>query len=305
MRALLALLLVTFIWGWTFVWMKAAQAAGREVLGEGHAGVVIAIFIALRFAIAAIVVGLFWPAAVRRIDGAARRGGAVLGLLLTAGFFLQMFGLEDVSPAVSAFLTSLYVLFTALLVAWRTRTRPERSLAWGVLLATLGAGFISGPPQLNFGRGEGLTILSAFVFAEVILATDVWTKRAHPAAVTWISFLVVTLATTIVGAFLILRSEVGLDALVELLRTREFVQPLLLSALLATSIGLGLMNTYQRELPPVRAAILYALEPIWAALIALAGGWEADAWLWIGGGALLAGNLVAELGPLRRVRRSG
>ena len=61
------------------------------------------------------------------------------------------------------------------------------------------------------------------------------------------------------------------------------------------------MNVFQRELDPVRAAILYAIEPVWAALIAIALGLgEADRWLWIGGLALLGGNLIAELGSIAR-----
>ena len=50
----------------------------------------------------------------------------------------------------------------------------------------------------------------------------------------------------------------GVDALVGLARDPEFATPMLLSSLLATSLALSLMNTWQRELEPVRAAILYA-----------------------------------------------
>ena len=59
-----------------------------------------------------------------------------------------------------------------------------------------------------------------------------------------------------------------------------------------------LMNLFQRRLDPVRAAVLYAFEPIWAALFGIAAGTDAfTTYLWLGGGLLLAGNLVAELGP--------
>ena len=65
------------------------------------------------------------------------------------------------------------------------------------------------------------------------------------------------------------------------------------------------MNTWQRELEPVRAAILYAIEPVWATLVAIGlGQAEAGSWLLIGGGSLLLGNLVAELGPLLAARRT-
>ena len=57
------------------------------------------------------------------------------------------------------------------------------------------------------------------------------------------------------------------------------------------------MNVFQRELDPVRAAILYAFEPIWAAVFAIALGLDRfTLWLVVGGAILLAGNLIAELG---------
>jgi hypothetical protein len=57
------------------------------------------------------------------------------------------------------------------------------------------------------------------------------------------------------------------------------------------------MNLYQRQLDPVRAAILYAIEPIWAAAFGSVAGTDTlTTWLWIGGGLILAGNVVTEVG---------
>jgi len=86
-------------------------------------------------------------------------------------------------------------------------------------------------------------------------------------------------------------------ALFALFRITGFIVPLVLSAILATVVALTLVNVFQREVDPVRAAILYALEPIWTTLIAALVGFGLPGfWLWIGGGALLAGNLIAEYG---------
>ena len=60
------------------------------------------------------------------------------------------------------------------------------------------------------------------------------------------------------------------------------------------------MNMFQRELDPVRAAIIYALEPVWAVLaVFLVGMGEPTAWLYVGGTALLLGNVIAEILPAR------
>jgi drug/metabolite transporter (DMT)-like permease len=303
-RAVLAILLVTFFWGWTFIWMKQAVNASGRILGPSGSTAGVGLFMSARFGLAALLLAL-WPAARRGLDRGAWHAGLLLGALLLAGFLFQMVGLEGVSPAVSAFLTSLYVIFTAALLWARTRRPVGGWLALGALLSTFGAGFIGGPPHLSFGRDEWLTVGCAFLFALHILYTDVLTRRHAPLAITLTSFLVVfagSVATTALGSQL--EGGPTWAALIELMSASDFALPLVLSSVLATAVAITLMNLFQRELDPVRAAILYAVEPVWAALISLSMGLAlADRWLWIGGGALLAGNLVAELGPLAGQRR--
>lgn len=305
-RAVLALIAVTIIWGWTFIWMKQAVQAGEATLGAGAGSTTIGVFMLLRFAFASLVLLLFVPAARRGLDRTAVTGGAAVGGALLVGFFLQMFGLEGVTPAVSAFLTSLYVVFTALVTAALERKAVGLALLLGTLLATFGAGFIGGPPQLTFGRGEWLTVASAFAFALQILATDRFTRRAGAMPVTLVAFLVITIGSAIFCAWSATRGDgPSADALRALLAHRGFWIPLLCTSLLGSVIAISLMNLFQRELDPVRAAILYALEPVWAAAFSIMLGLSiADRWLWIGGGALLSGNLIAELGPLLARRRA-
>ena len=77
-----------------------------------------------------------------------------------------------------------------------------------------------------------------------------------------------------------------------------FFYPVALCSLLGTVGVLSLLNIFQRELSPVRAAIIFSLEPVWAALIALGMGQaEANLYFIIGASTLLAGNLVMELAP--------
>jgi drug/metabolite transporter (DMT)-like permease len=303
-RAVFALLGVTLLWGWTFVWMKEGVEAAESELGARGVVAGVGLFMALRFALAAVVL-LALPAVRRGLDASAWRAGAAIGAPLLVGFLLQMFGLRGVSPAVSAFLTSLYVLFTALILLARTRRAPGLALIIGALLATFGAGFIGGPPQLSYGLGELLTIACAFVFAIHILVTDYATKRAAPMPATFATMLFVAAGSAVVIAI-----GCALDGgptgagLARLAMSVDFARPMLLASLFATVIALSLMNVFQRELDPVRAAIVYALEPVWAACISIALGREhVSGWLWLGGGALLAGNLIAELGPQIAARR--
>jgi len=300
-RAIVALFLVTLIWGGTFVWMKQGLDAARANLGPGHSAAGIAIFLALRFGLAAVLLALFVPRS-RALGAAEWKGGLAIGGALYAGFLLQMSGLESVSPAVSAFLTSLYVLFTALCMSALERRTPSWSLFIGAALATVGAALIRGRPELTFNAGEWLTVAGAFVFALHILVTDRVTKRLDTLPVTLAS-----LAWVALGSLLLLvyaqsgDSAIALADARALIASREFLVPLVLSSVLATMIAITLMNVYQRELDPVRAAILYALEPIWAALAGIAYGMDRfTSYLLFGGALLLAGNLIAEMRPRAR-----
>src|SRR5688500_5061343 len=93
--AWVAMLSVTFIWGWAFVWMKQAVEAGdgwlRDFAPRSASGrpaeiaglwVTIGAFMTLRFGAAALVLALISRQARRRLDRAAWRGGLLLGGLL-------------------------------------------------------------------------------------------------------------------------------------------------------------------------------------------------------------------------------
>jgi len=299
-RAILALLVVTVIWGWTFSWMKAAMDAAEIVLGEGTLVLVVGVFMTTRFCIGALGLFLLIPAARRDLwSRGVWTDGLILAALLLAGFLPQMFGLDGVSPAVSAFLTSLYVVFTALWTRMARRTSLGAATVVGVVIVTLGTAFISGPPQLHFDLPEWLTVLCAAMFAAHIVATDTITKRRPPLAVSVSSFVWVALGSLVlVAAGLYQHPDSGMQGVGRLLGTWDFLWPAILAGALGTGVALTLLNAFQRELTPVRAAILYSLEPVWAAIIAVSVGlMDVDMWLLLGGTGLLIGNLIVEVVP--------
>ncbi len=286
--------------------MKTALNTADLLLGPAGEMTAQALFLTARFALAALVLPLLVPTGTfsNLAAGALWRDGIWLSLLLLAGFFLQLFGLAGVTPPVSAFLTSLYVVFTALLAPLiekllgpsGVRHRLTRGVSLGILLATFGATYIGGPPQISLGIHELLTILSAIAFALHILFTDRITRRQPPLVITEITFIGATAGSLGVLVIALAQPQAPTPhALLPLLRHPDFWQPLAYTSVLGSLLAITLMNLFQREMPPARAAVLYALEPVWAALIALATGLaSADIWLLVGGTALLAGNLLAE-----------
>jgi len=143
------LFLVTLVWGGTFVWMKEVLNAADSYLSTWHLASVVAFLIVMRFTIGAISLSIFNKNArsgLKDID--AWNGGLVLGLLLWGGFLTQMLAIDDITPAVSAFLTSLYVVFTALIGLVLRKHPLSGTLVVGILLATLG----KSPNFMGMGR---------------------------------------------------------------------------------------------------------------------------------------------------------
>jgi drug/metabolite transporter (DMT)-like permease len=285
---------VTSVWGATFIWMKQAlNTLEPEIESQGRFQI-IALLVAARFLVAAAVMFFAFSKARAALRQSEQwRGGFILGIIMLVGFVTQMIGLDDITPSVSAFLTSLYVVFTALITIVFAKSKPTKALLFGVLLTTFGAGFIQGPPHLTWGIGEILTVICAVFFALHIIYTQKITQEIDPIGVTLTSFLVIAL-----GSILLLFAFGGGRTLEQwglIFQDGVFLQVLCLG-IGGSFFCLLLLNLYQRYLNPIQAAIIYALEPVWATIYGLSLGLDQwTGWILIGGGALFMGNIVVEI----------
>lgn len=303
-RATLGLILVTLIWGLTFIWMDSAVAAALIHKPNLSKQSLASSFVFFRFFIAAIILLPFIPnikQAFTNIE--TRNGGIWLGIIVWLGFLFQMIGIvyPDVTPAVSAFLTSLYVIFTAIIGLILGRQYLNRFMIIGVLLATFGAGWISGPPQLNFNLPEWLTVMGAFMFAAHIIATDRITQNRDTIHLTIVMICTIATISILILPLFILRNTDSLMDILQLLLIPSYVLPLFCCAIFGSIFALLLLTVLQKQLSPVRAAILYALEPVWAVIFSLMLGMENEDtyfWLLVGGSALIIGNLIVEISNL-------
>ncbi|MAJ01902.1 MAG: hypothetical protein CMA10_05810 [Euryarchaeota archaeon] len=292
--AALVLLSVTLVWGATFIWMKQALNALDGELQEYGTIPVVAFLVGARFFIATVLILAFFSDARASVKNRELwKGGGVLGGLMLVGFVTQMVALEDINPSTSAFLTSLYVVMTALLSVRMTQHPPRATLYWGVFLATFGAGFIEGPPHLSWGWGEIVTVISAFFFALHIIFTQNLTQKLDPIGLSLTSFAAVSVGALLIMVF---SSREALEMIPAVLSTKGVLVPLFLLGLGGSFFCLIALNMYQRHMHPVQAAIIYAFEPVWATVFGLSLGlvpWTW--WILIGGGVLLGGNLLVEL----------
>ena len=134
------------------------------------------------------------------------------------------------------------------------------------------------------------------MFGAHIIATDRITKENDPVEVTGPMMATIMIlsgdACTTSNPF---RGSIILVDFQELLLTLGFLIPLFLCAALGSLVALLVLNIFQRDLPPIRATIIYAFEPVWAGIASLVMGYdEIGFWFFLGAGALLIGNLVVE-----------
>ena len=290
-QAALGLFGVTLLWGGTFVWMKQAMNSLDAEITQYSTTAVVGVVVSARFFIAFAALLPFSSTARAALTSKEDwKGGLILGGLMLAGFVLQMIGIESVTPSVSAFLTSLYVVFTAILSIKISDRKPTRMMIVGVALATFGAGFIDGPPHIVWGTGELLTVACALFFALHIIYTDRITKQLDPIAVTSTSFLVLVL-----GAGIIAVIAGGGISVFESAWQDGVVLPLLCLGLFGSLACILMLNIFQKHLNPTHAAIIYSFEPVWATLY----GWQqdmVDISIWLAMGLLLlVGNIIVEL----------
>ena len=114
-----------------------------------------------------------------------------------------------------------------------------------------------------------------------------------PIGVTSTSFLIVAMGSLVVA---ILTAGSSTSDVLSVVANDGVILPLLCLGLIGSLFALLLLNLLQRFLHPVQAAIIYALEPVWATIFALGLGMTSwTGWIAVGGGALLIGNLMVEL----------
>lgn len=275
-----SLVAVTVVWGTTFVVVKLAVEVVDPLL-----------FVALRFGLGGLLlVALCWPA-LRRAPRATWRAGLWLGLLLLGGFVLQTFGLRATTPARGGFITGLSVALVPLFDALLRRRRPGRGPVVGVVLSTLGLLVLSAPLEAaDWARGsfhgDLLVLGCAFSFALHIVGVGHYAARHDTRAIAAVQVAVVGL---LAGAGAIaLGAEPPADAGVWV--AVAYMGPI------ATALVFFVQNWAQRHTSSTHTALIFTLEPVFAALFSfLLYGEPVGPRALLGGGLILVGLLVAEL----------
>ncbi len=273
----LALLLVTAIWGSTFVIVKDAL----DFLPPN-------LFNALRFAVAAAII-LAWGGwrALRQLQVA--RAGIVAGFFLALGYILQTAGLVLTTPARAGFITGLSVVLVPVFLAVLQHQRPGPPVVVGVLASLSGLWLLTVQPGVAPNLGDLLVLGSAVCFAAQIITIGHFASKLDVKALAAWQLLVVAGMSGLCAQFE--RWPSAWPASV--------TYAILFTAVFATALALLLQTSMQCFTTASHTALIFSAEPVFASLIS---------YLWLGerlrpggiaGAALIMlGILVAEALPI-------
>lgn len=274
------LMLITMFWGGTFLAVQYAVTLSDPFF-----------FVGLRFATAALAVGMLSIKSLRGLTRLELKAGVSIGIAIAMGYSLQTWGLQTIPSSKSAFITAMYVPLVPLL-QWLCLGKMPGLMSWlGVALAFIGLVFLAGPDGnlLALGQGEIITLIGALAIAAEIILISAWAGKVDIKRVT-----VVQLAVASLVSFMMM-APAG-----------ERLPPLS-PGLLIVALGLGIfsaiiqvtMNWAQRSVSPTRATVIYTGEPVWAGIFGRIAGERLPAIALLGGACIVLGVLVSEL-KLRR-----
>ncbi|WP_297514310.1 DMT family transporter [Thermococcus sp.] len=243
-RAELILLTITAMWGFTFPAMKVSLDYLPPIL-----------FLAYRFGIASLLMLILFRSKVLRKE--TLREGFLLGLTLFFGHSFQIVGLKYTTASNSAFITSLYVVFTPFiayfLLGERVKARDVLSLAIALTGLYLISGGMSG---VNYG--DLLTALCAVSFAFQIVLVQRFGEKDYLSLAFWQIFWNFIFSLIFALAF---EPKVLPRELLPWLG-------LLYTAVFGTVVAFTLQVKYQKHTTAYKAALIYSMEPIFGSLSA-------------------------------------
>jgi drug/metabolite transporter (DMT)-like permease len=267
------------LWGVTFVAQKYATATMPALA-----------FVAARFAVSAAALAPFALWEFRRKPHAPSRDewrlALMIGLTLFFGTTLQQAGIETTSATNAGFLTACYVVLTPFVV-WTLTGAPPRAIVVAAGLVLLASGGALVPPNL----GDALVLLADVAWATGIALTPIFLARSGRPLL--LAFVQYTVCAGLAAVCSVLFESMPPGALIATAPT------ILFAGIVSGALAYTIQIFAQAHTPPAEAALILALEGVFAALAgALLLGERLTAIGVLGCVLIMAGAAAAEVGPL-------
>jgi drug/metabolite transporter (DMT)-like permease len=280
LKAHMLLVLVTFAWGATFVLVKNALAQVSPL-----------VFNSFRMAVATIALVLIFRKTIPKLTRHAALGGMAMGVFLFLGYAFQTSGLRLTTSSKSAFITGLAVVLVPIVIAVTDRRVPSGWTMFGVIASLAGLYLMTIPAGEGFSlasinRGDLLTLACAASFALHIYVTGHMTQQHGFEPV---SIMQVATAAVLMSLAIPLEEP-------RLTLSSPVIFAVLFTGLICTAAAFSIQAWAQQFTPPTHTALIFALEPVFAAMTSyVLAGERLGLRGTIGAILILGGILISEL----------
>jgi drug/metabolite transporter (DMT)-like permease len=253
LKADLSLMFCSLIWGATFVVVKS---------GLNHASPFL--FLAVRFTIAAMLMAVFRPKATSRIQRDEVFAGMRLAFFMFAGYCFQTAGLQYTTAANSGFVTGSSVVLVPLLLGVFWGRRLTKWIYAGAAGALVGLYFLTVPVEgiRYLNRGDVLTFVAAGFYAVHIILVGEYSQEHSVSALSLIQVAGCAAMAWPLTAF----AGATRWQVVRFNWSGELLLSILICAVFATAVAFTVQLWAQQFTSPGHAAILFALEPVFAVI---------------------------------------
>jgi drug/metabolite transporter (DMT)-like permease len=282
----LSLLFVALIWGATFVLVQNAIS-----LLEPFS------FNAVRFTAAAVLLGLwlivFEKDQLKKLDKKLMLSGMMLGFWLFIGYAFQTLGLLYTTSSKAGFITGLSVVLVPLLMIGILKQRPGVNSITGVAAATLGLYLLTMSDVSSLNIGDGFVLICAAGFALHIVFTGKFSSRYPTLLLTTVQISTVAFLSAI---FSVIFEDWKRAFNPEVIYSANVLVALLITSVLATALAFFIQTNFQKHTTATRVALIFAMEPVFAAITAYFWAGERLTYIaLIGCTFIFAGMVFAEL----------
>ncbi|MGE7759530.1 DMT family transporter [Peribacillus sp. NPDC097895] len=253
----ISLLFVVFIWGVTFVMVQNALSFLDPFT-----------FNAVRFFMALILLLIPYSLTFRNRGKTWNKGlfkaGIHIGVWLFLGYGFQTVGLNYTTPAKTGFITGLSVVMVPVFSLLLLKHRLSRNTVLGVAAATVGLYLMTFADRSNLNIGDLLVFLCAISFAMQIITTARYAKTLPALPLTLIQISTVSLLSFV--SALIFKENHSVIFSTEVMLQKDVWTALLVTAALATAFAFFAQTFFQAYTTPTRVALIFSMEPVFAAL---------------------------------------
>ncbi len=285
----MGLLFVAFMWGCTFLIVQHAVRVLPPLA-----------FNAIRFIGAALLLALIIAAFYRhewkQLSWSMAGHAALLGLFLFLGYSFQTVGLLYTSTSNAGFITGLSVVIVPFLSFWLLKHRISRFTWISAFLAALGLYLLAfaGTRGFALNLGDALVFLCAIGFGLHVAYTGVFAPRYPALPLASLQMLVVGVLSA-AGSLLFERSTSWSETAGQLMQPEVWLA-LLVSIGPTSAFAFWIQTVAQKFTSPSRVAVIFAMEPVFAAATGvLFGGEQLGLAAGLGCLCILGGMLLAEL----------